>query len=29
MGGVGKDIEGAVAEIRASKEGELGPSWTR
>lgn len=26
VGGVGRDNEGAVAEIRASREGELGPS---
>jgi hypothetical protein len=26
VGGVGRDMEGAVAEIRASREGELGPS---
>ena len=29
VGGVGKDIEEAVAEMRASSEGELGPSWIR
>lgn len=28
-GGVGKDVEGAAAEIRASSEGELGPSKIR
>lgn len=29
VGGVGKDMEGAVADMRASSEGELDPSWTR